>query len=88
VIKEAFCWVRYRLAWWFASSACITGTIMLDEHGKTRWQPAAAVLAMTKGQVYEYDGRLMIELRQQKTDTPRCYPCASGLGAIVANQAR
>jgi len=27
------------------------------------------VLAMTKGQVYERDGRMMIELRQQKTGT-------------------
>lgn len=32
-------------------------------------QRLSDVLAMTKGQVYEHDGRLMIELRQQKTRT-------------------
>ncbi len=34
-----------------------------------RTQRLSDVLAMTKGQVYERDGRMMIELRQQKTGT-------------------
>jgi hypothetical protein len=46
-------------------------------------QRLSDVLAMTKGQVYEQDGRLMIELRQQKTDTLIAVPVHRDLEALL-----
>jgi integrase len=46
-------------------------------------QRLSDVLAMTKGQVYEQDGRLMIELRQQKTETLIAVPVHRDLEALL-----
>jgi integrase len=46
-------------------------------------QRLSDVLAMTKGQIYEHDGRLMIELRQQKTGTLIAIPAHRDLVALL-----
>jgi integrase len=46
-------------------------------------QRLSDVLAMTKGQVYEQAGRLMIELRQQKTETLIAVPVHRDLEALL-----
>jgi integrase len=46
-------------------------------------QRLSDVLAMTKGQIYEHDGRLMVELRQQKTGTLMAVPAHRGLVPLL-----